>query len=109
MVAGVGVEKVSSDCVPDLGGFVEGTRANAISKGHIEPHAVNCIFVTLQGMHEIAAGGVPQLAGTIIAARDELVPILIEAAIGQGQHVAFQLLHQLELLLPLFLDLLDQL
>lgn len=49
--------------------------------------------MALQGVNKIAAGGVPHLAGPIVTAGDELVAILIEAAVGERQHVTFQFLY----------------
>lgn len=63
--------------------------------------------MSLEGVDQVAGVGVPQLAGPIVAARDELVAVLIEAAVGQRQHVALQFLHQHELLLAFLFDLLD--
>ncbi len=63
--------------------------------------------MSFEGVDEVAGIGVPQLAGAVVAARDELVSVLIEAAVGEGQHVSFQFLHQHELLLSFFFDLLD--
>lgn len=60
-------------------------------------------------VHEIAAGSIPELARSIIAAGDELVAVLVEAAVGEGKHMAFQFLNEFELLLSLLLYFLDQL
>lgn len=49
-------------------------------------------------MEEVAGFGVPDLAGPIIAASDELVAVLVEGAIGEGQHVGLKGLEQLEVL-----------
>ena len=48
--------------------------------------------MALKRMDEIAAGSVPKLAGSIIAASDELVSIFIEAAVGERQNMALEFL-----------------
>jgi hypothetical protein len=59
-------------------------------------------------MDECSSIGIPDLAGSIIAACDKLVSVFIEAAVGERQHMAFQFLDQYELLLSLLFDLLGQ-
>ena len=109
LVPVVGGDEFASHAVPDLGSLVEGAGADSVAVGYVEGHAVYGIFVPLEGVDEVAGVGVPQLAGAVVAASDELVPVLVEAAVGEGQHVALQLLHQHKLLLPLLLYLPDQL
>jgi hypothetical protein len=65
--------------------------------------------MSLKGMNQITSIGVPQFAGAIVAARDKLIPVLVEAAIGEGQDVPLEFLHQQKLLLPLLLHLAHEL
>ena len=41
-------------------------------------------------MEEISRLGLPNLAGTIIAARDELIAVLVEAAIGEWEDMTLE-------------------
>lgn len=59
-------------------------------------------------VHQIAAGGIPELTCSIIAAGYELVAVLVEAAVGEREHMALQFLDEFELLLSLLLYFLDQ-
>ena len=80
---------LASDRIPDFGSFVKRACANLVSVGHVEGHAVYCIFMSFEGVDKIAGIGIPQLAGSIIAASDKLVAIFIEAAVCERQYVAF--------------------
>lgn len=59
-------------------------------------------------MEEVASFGVPDLAGPIVAASDELIAIFVEGAVGEGQHVGLEGLEQLEVLGLLLLQLQDE-
>lgn len=59
-------------------------------------------------MNEVSSIGVPQFASSIIAASDELVSILVEAAVGKGEDVTLQFLDKHEFLLSLFFDFLNK-
>ena len=98
----------SADCVPEFCCFVEGASGYFGAKGDVEGHAVDCVFVSFEGVDEVTSAGVPDLASAVVAASDEFVAVLVEAAVSEGQDVALQLLDQHELLFPLLLDLLDQ-
>ena len=108
-MAGVGGEFLASDCIPDFGSFIEAASADAIAIGNIEAHAIDSILMPLEGVDEVARGGVPELAGSVVAASDKLVAVLIEAAVSERQDVPLQFLDELELLLSLFLYFLDEL
>jgi hypothetical protein len=41
-------------------------------------------------MDEVSGGGVPEFAGTIVAAGEELVTVFVETAVGEGEDVAFE-------------------
>ena len=108
LVPSIGRQQLASDRVPDLCGLIEGARADLVAVGHVKGHAVDRVLMPLEGMDEVTGVCIPQLACSIIAASDELVSVLIEAAIGERQHVALQFLYQHELLLSLLLNLLHQ-
>jgi hypothetical protein len=101
-------KQFSSDCVPYFGSLIKGSGTNSISEGNIEPHAVDCIFVSLKGVNQVATSCIPKFAGSIIAASDKLVAVFIKAAIGEWQNMSFQLLQERELLVSLLLDLFNQ-
>ena len=64
--------------------------------------------MSLKRVDKVATCGIPEFAGSIIAASDKLIPIFVEAAVGEGQHMPLKFLHQLKLLLSFFFDLLHQ-
>lgn len=49
-------------------------------------------------MDKVSSGSVPDFAGTIIAAGEELVAVFVEAAVGEGKYVALGLFDEGELL-----------
>lgn len=63
--------------------------------------------MSFEGVYEIAGIGIPQFAGPVVAAGNELIAVFVEAAIGEGQHMSLEFLHKQELLLPLLLDFAD--
>lgn len=109
LMPSIGRQQLTSNRIPDLGSLVKRSRANLIAIGHVEGHTVDRILMSLKRVDEVARVCIPQLAGPIITTSDELVSVLIEAAIGEWQHVAFQFLYQHELLLTFLFDLLHQL
>lgn len=50
-------------------------------------------------MEEISRLGLPNLAGTIIAARDELIAVLIEPTVSEREYVRLEGLKQFKILL----------
>jgi hypothetical protein len=104
-VASVGRQGLSCNCIPYLGGLIEGASGYSGAIGDIKGHAIDCIFMAFKGVDERASTSIPYLAGPIIAASDKLIPVFVKAAIGQGQDVSLELLNQHELLLSLLLDL----
>ena len=105
----VGGESLAGESVPELGSLGEGASGDASAIGDIEGHAVDCVLVALERVYQRASAGVPNFAGAVVAARDEFIAVLVEAAVRQRQHVSFKFLDQDEFLLPLLLDLLDEL
>lgn len=59
-------------------------------------------------VNEVTGRSVPEFAGTIITACQELIPVLVETAVGKGEDVAFQFLDQSKLLLFFVLNFLDE-
>ena len=59
-------------------------------------------------MYEVSSGGIPEFTGTIIAAGEELIAVLIETAVGKGEYMAFEFFDKGELLLFFVLDFLDE-
>lgn len=109
LMASIGRQQLTSDRIPDLGSLIKRTRAYLIPIWHVECHTVYRILMPLERMDEVTGVCIPQLAGPIVAASDKLVSVLIEAAIGEWQHVTLQFLYQHELLLTFLFDLLHQL
>lgn len=99
---------LSSDGAPDFSGVIERASTNFITKWDIECHAVDGVFMSFQGMDEVSSGGVPEFAGTIVAAGEELVAVFVEAAVGEGEDMAFEFFDKSEFLLFFVLDLFDQ-
>jgi len=106
-VATVGRHAFAGKSVPEFGGLVERASGNFAAVWDIEGHTINCIFVALERMDERACVSIPDFASSIIAACDELIPIFVEAAVGEWKHMTFQLFDQHELLLPFLLYLFD--
>lgn len=63
----------------------------------------------LERMQKVAGLGLPDFARAIIAPRDELIPILIKPTVRKRQHMRFQSLKQLKILLLLLLYLQNKL
>ena len=59
-------------------------------------------------MDQCAGGGVPDFAGSVIAASDELVSIFVEAAVGEGKDMSFEFFDKDKLLLSFFFYFFDQ-
>lgn len=59
-------------------------------------------------MDEVSGAGVPDFAGSIVAACQKFIPVLVETAVSERQNVTLELFGQLKLLLSLFLNFLDQ-
>jgi hypothetical protein len=51
----------------------------------------------------------PNLAGTVVAACDELIAVFVEGAVGEGQNMCLERLEEPEILLLLLLDFEDKL
>lgn len=64
--------------------------------------------MALQRMYKIAWGGIPELAGSIIASCNKLIPILIKVAVGEWQDMSLKFFIELEFLLSLFLYFFDE-
>ena len=103
----VGGNQFAGHAVPHLSSLIKRAGAHFISVRYIECHAVHSIFVPFKGVDEVACVGVPELAGSVIATSYELVTVFVEATVGEGQHMALELLDQHELLLTLFLYFTD--
>lgn len=88
----------SSDRAPNFGRVIKGASAYFISKRHVKGHAINGVFVTFQRVNEVSTCGVPDFTSTIIAASEKLIAIFVEAAVGEGEYVAFGLFDEGELL-----------
>ena len=78
-----------SHSVPYLSSLVKGSGGNFGAIGNIEAHTINCIFMAFKRVDKVSRAGVPYLAGSIVAASDELIPVLVEAAVSQRQHMSF--------------------
>lgn len=65
--------------------------------------------MSLEGVYEIACFGLPQLARSIVAARNEVISIFIEGAVSQWQYVSLEPLILLKSLLFLLIDLANEL
>lgn len=63
----------------------------------------------IEGEQLLAGDGVPDLAGTVIAASDEFVSTLVKCAICQGQQMSSKDFEQCKLLLLVFKLLFNQL
>ena len=61
--------------------------------------------MALERVNQISCAGVPYFAGTIVAARNELVPVFVEAAVRERQHMALEFLHQDKLLIFFLVNL----
>lgn len=64
--------------------------------------------MALQRVYQVSCASVPYFASTIVAASNELISILVEATICQGQHMTLQFLDQYKLLVSLFVNLLNE-
>lgn len=53
-----------------------------IPEWEVKCHGINSIFMTLESVEEISRLSIPNFASSIIAARNELIAVLVEAAIG---------------------------
>lgn len=84
----IGTKELRSLGTPELGSLIKGPSNNFIPEGHIKCQAVHSILMSIKRMHEIARFSIPDLAGSVVAACDELVAVLIEGAVGQWQHVS---------------------
>ena len=102
------VAHLASDTIPNFCRLVEAARHDQITKGVVERHGINDVFMLLETQQFAATLGVPDLACPIVAARDEFVSRLVECAIRQRQQVRPQHRKQLELLLPVLHLLLDE-
>ena len=84
-----------------------------LPEGVVEGHGVDDVGVLVQGKKLLSGVGVPDLAGAIVRASDELVSGLVEGTVGQRKQMGSQHLEKGELLhlvLELFLNqLLDEL
>ena len=88
--------------------MIERASANFISERNVKGHTIDGVFMTLKGMYEVSSGGIPEFTGTIIAAGEELIAVLIETAVGKGEYMAFEFFDKGELLLFFVLDFLDE-
>lgn len=82
LMACISRQQVASDSIPYFSSIIERASTNFISERDIEAHTIHCIFMPFQRMHKVSTGSVPNLASTIVASRDELIPILVKAAIS---------------------------
>lgn len=100
-LAGVGI--------PNLGFLVEGACHDFVTEWIIKGHAVDDVRVFVQAEDFLARVGVPNLAGSVVAARDKSVSILVKRTIGQGEQVRPQYFKEGEFLLLILHLLLNQL
>ena len=84
LMPSIGGQQLTSNGIPDLGSLIKRTRANLIPIWHVEGHTIDRILMPLKRMDEVTRVCIPQLTGPIVTASDELVSVLIEAAIGEG-------------------------
>lgn len=85
--------------IPNFRCPIEGTGHNEVSKGIIEGHGVDHIFMLLQRKQFSTTLGVPYFTCSIVGARNELVSRFIKGTVRQRKQVRPQHLKQLELLL----------
>jgi hypothetical protein len=76
------------DGAPYFSRVIERACADFISKGYIEGHAIDGVFMSLKWMDKISSRGVPEFAGTIVASCKELISVFVEAAVGEWEYVA---------------------
>ena len=76
-------DTLSGHSVPYFSGLVKGPCGNFGAIGDIEAHTINCIFMAFKRVDKVSCAGVPDLAGSVIAPSDELVPVFVEAAVRQ--------------------------
>ena len=95
-------------CVPQLRRLVERSGNDLVPKWIIERNGIDDVLVPLESEQLIAARRRPDLARSIVAPRDELVPCLVERAVRQGQDVRAQDLVEVEVLTLVRLLLLNQ-
>jgi len=88
LVACVGWNTFATKSVPEFSGLVERASGNFAAIGDIETHAVNRVFMSLKRVNKSSSASVPNFAGSVIAASEELVSILVEAAIRKGEHMS---------------------
>lgn len=75
----------------------------------VESHGVDDIGVFSEVKEFLTSDGVPDFAGSIVGASDELVSGLVEGAVGQRKQVSSQHLKTVESLVFVLKLLLDQL
>lgn len=76
--------------------LTERTRNDLVSIRVIEGNGVHHIPMSLQSEQLVSSDGVPDLAGAVVTARDELVARLVEGAIGEGEDMCTEDLEQKE-------------
>ena len=92
-VSGESSNLLSSDGAPNFGSMIKRASTYFVTKRDIESHAINGVFMSFEGVNEVSGGSVPEFAGTVIAAGEEFVAVLVKTAIGKGQDVAFEFFH----------------
>ena len=79
-----------------------------LPKGIVKRHGVNNVGVFVESEQLFACVCVPDFAGAVVAASDELASILVESAVGEGQQVRSEHFEQGELLIHVLLLFLNQ-
>lgn len=74
--------QLASVGVPDLGFFVERSCDDFVSERVIEGHAVDHVIVVIQREQLFSSYGVPDLASSVVGARNELITTLVKCAIS---------------------------
>ena len=64
--------------------------------------------MSFKSVYELPRLSIPNLAGAIITACDELIAVLVESAIGKREYMSLESTEEFELLLLLFIYLCDQ-
>mmetsp|Transcript_32782 Transcript_32782/g.76574 ORF Transcript_32782/g.76574 Transcript_32782/m.76574 type:complete len:204 (-) Transcript_32782:71-682(-) len=103
------MQELSSHRVPHLARLVEGSCNDLVSKGIVECDRVHHVLVPLERQELLPGHRVPHLAGTVVAAGDEPLAVLVESAVCEREDVRSKDFEEVKLLGVLRILFLDEL